>query len=384
MTLRIKPGHEEANMGDISVEEFCAICDLLQAQANAGDATAQQQCGVIDYRGVPEAGIKINHAAAAFWFEKAARRGWRPRSAIWAYCMCWATAFRKDDRQAALWISKAADAGLAPAQNHYGNFLQDGRGVSENPTLAVQYFQKAADQGEIDAMVNLGGACLVGRGCAKDEAKARSLLTAAASKGDKDAAQLLSRMDKPAQQPTAAERVERRRKVPSAEVQALLAKAEAGDADAQHKLSRMYYDKESGGVELTEAQAPHWLRRAAEAGHMSRSTILAPSITAASTTSNRTMPRRVRWTRAAEAGLTAAQFHRVRSQRRGIGVPQDERLAADVDENARRTRAPRKRGKVRLRQMLQCGSGGVEKTDLLAVVYFAARRATRVEIAIDV
>ena len=75
MTLRIKPGHEEANMGDISVEEFREICAVVQAQADAGDATAQQQWGVIHYRGVREAGISSNHGVAAFWFEKAAQAG---------------------------------------------------------------------------------------------------------------------------------------------------------------------------------------------------------------------------------------------------------------------------------------------------------------------
>ena len=75
VTLQIKPGHEESNMGDISVEEFRAICAVVQAQANAGDATAQQQSGVISYRGVPEAGIKIDHATAAVCFGLAAQAG---------------------------------------------------------------------------------------------------------------------------------------------------------------------------------------------------------------------------------------------------------------------------------------------------------------------
>ena len=78
MTLQIKPGHNETNMGDISVEEFREICAVVQAQADAGDATAQQQLGVILYRGVPEAGIKIDHLAAAVCFRLTAQAGLAP------------------------------------------------------------------------------------------------------------------------------------------------------------------------------------------------------------------------------------------------------------------------------------------------------------------
>ena len=78
VTLQIQPGHDESNMGDISVKEFRAICAVVQAQADAGDATAQQQLGVISYRGVPEAGIKIDHLAAAVCFRLAAQAGLAP------------------------------------------------------------------------------------------------------------------------------------------------------------------------------------------------------------------------------------------------------------------------------------------------------------------
>ena len=51
VTLQIQPGHDETNMGDISVEEFLPLCAVVQAQAIAGydtgsNATAQQQMGV--------------------------------------------------------------------------------------------------------------------------------------------------------------------------------------------------------------------------------------------------------------------------------------------------------------------------------------------------
>ena len=354
MTLQIQPGHKETNMGDISVEEFREICAVVQAQANAGVATAQQQYGVFAYRGVPEAGIKIDHAAAAAYFGLAAQAGLAPAQCNLGLLHLLGHGVPVDIRLGADWISKAADAGLAPAQKYL--------------KLAVQYLQKAADQGETNAMVNLGAAHIEGRGCPKDLAKARSLLEAAANAaGDDDAAQLLSRMDKPAQQPTAAERVERRRKVPSAEVQALLAKAEAGDADAQHKLSRMY-DEGSGGVEVNPTQALRWLRRAAEAGHMSAQYDLGAIYYSGLSHLQQDYAQAVRWyTRAAEAGNTNAQRHLSTLHFRGDGVPKDERLATMWMKRAADAGSPEAR--FAYGKMLQCGSG-VEKDEVLAVEYF--------------
>ena len=213
----------------------------MQAQADAGDATAQQQLGVIN-SGRARGGIKIDHAAAAFWFEKAAQAA-GARAVQFGLAAFTGHGVPVDNRLGAHWISKAADAGLAPAQNHYGKLFQEGRGVkTKNPlTRAVQYFQKAADQGETNAMVNLAAAHIDGRGCPKDLAKARSLLTVAASKGDAEAAQLLSRMDKPARTPLdpgpGCREIE---EYVSRHHQDVLRKAEAGDAEAQATLGSFF------------------------------------------------------------------------------------------------------------------------------------------------
>ena len=278
VTLQIQPGHEESNIGDISVQEFRIICALVQAQADAGDATAQQQWGVIHYRGVREAGISSNHGAAAFWFEKAAHAGLAPAQCNLGLLHLLGHGVPVDDRLGAHWISKAADAGLAPAQNHYGKLFQEGRGVKTKKPLtrAVQYFQKAADQGETNAMVNLAAAHIDGRGCPKDLAKARSLLTVAASKGDAEAAQLLSRMDKPARTPLdpgpGCREIE---EYVSRHHQDVLRKAEAGDAEAQATLGSFFFNGvPEAGLEPYFELAARWLSKAAGAHHIQAQTML--------------------------------------------------------------------------------------------------------------
>ena len=109
------------------------------------------------------------------------------------------------------------------------------------------------------------------------------------------------------------------------EFEAMLARAEQGDADAQFNLARMYDEGE--GVSQDKAEALRWLRSAADQGNSSAQHNLGVKYN-----TGRGVPQdyaeALRWSRlAAEQGIADAQFNLARMYALGLGGPQDDAQA---------------------------------------------------------
>jgi TPR repeat protein len=93
-----------------------------------------------------------------------------------AYTLAWLyiteTQLLKDDAQAVRWARRAADDGHVEAAYLLGQLYLNGRGVEKNETKAADLFRKAALKDSTNAMHALAGLYTEGRGVNKDAAEA--------------------------------------------------------------------------------------------------------------------------------------------------------------------------------------------------------------------
>ena len=175
----------------------------------------------------------------------------------------------EEDQAAGMrWYRKAAEQGFAPAQYQLGNIYHYGNGVEEDKVEALHWYR---------------------RGC-----RTRTFTCQDWSKTCRGAV----------------------------DAQELIPKANAGDANAQYRLSEAYeYGK---GVKLDRTKAIHWLRQAAENGHVEAQFSLGSDYSLGWHGLERDHAEANRWFRkAAEQGHAWAQSYLGHNYFLGRGVPQN-------------------------------------------------------------
>jgi len=120
----------------------------MKQKAEAGDATAQNDLGVMYYRGK---GVPKDAAKAVEWYQKAVAQG------------------------------------NSPAQFNLGVMYHSGEGVPKDAAKAVEWYQKAATQGNAFAQGNLGVMYARGEGVPEDELRAYIWSNLAAAQGNETA-----------------------------------------------------------------------------------------------------------------------------------------------------------------------------------------------------
>ena len=124
---------------------------------------------------------------AMYWYLKAAENG-IPEAQLEVGRYYY---FEDMNNTALKWYLKAAQAGLADAQNSMGDFYRDGELVDQNYSEAVKWYKKAAAQNDLSSCESLGQCYLDGTGVAKDANQAIYWFEKAAYGGNADVATML-------------------------------------------------------------------------------------------------------------------------------------------------------------------------------------------------
>jgi TPR repeat protein len=184
------PGLEAATRADLAYGAFqrgfyLSALRIAEPLANLGDPAAQTLLGEIYSRGL---GVAQDFAAAAKWYQAAARSGGAEGQFRYAMMLIDGTAGTRDVAQARNLMKSAAEQGLPLAQYNYAQMLIEAApnaGFEE----ATPLFEKAANAGVPDAQYAMSQLYAYGRGVTADVARARSWLRAAAINGQ-EAAQI--------------------------------------------------------------------------------------------------------------------------------------------------------------------------------------------------
>ncbi len=200
-------------------------------------------------------------ARAAEWFRKAAEQGHTLAQFRLAYLYYTGDGLPLHRKKAAEWFRKAAERDHAVACYNLGLMYLQGDGLPQDRAQALAWFSRAAEQGHPEACYHLGLMYERGDGPAPDAHKAARWLLKAANQGLQEAVEALRR---DALRTACADNL--RQSDERAEYQALLRRAQDGEADAQHQLGAAL---ENGDFDRQkdEAQAAQWYRKAAEQGH---------------------------------------------------------------------------------------------------------------------
>jgi uncharacterized protein len=150
-----------------------------------------------------------------------------------------------------------AQAGSAVARYNLGIMYLDGLGVPPDPAEAANWFRSAADAGYTEAEVELGLLYAQGHGVSRDYEKATELWQKAANTGNARAAHLLAMQYSTEAGPGGG--VARDNATAAAWLRRA---AEAGYAESQFELGRMYF--EGKGVERDAVVGMMWLLLARE------------------------------------------------------------------------------------------------------------------------
>jgi TPR repeat protein len=201
---------------------FKKCLPALTQEAEAGQADAQGKLGILFARGV---GVKQDADAAAQWFFKAAKQGNIKAQADLASAYLTGQGVEANPTKAGEWFTRAAKKGFGPAMIHLAALELQGRGRRQNLKVGKQWLAKAA------AVKHPG-----------DAERARTLLARLANQ----APRLLPNME------------------------ALRARADKGEIDAQIELARRY--ETGSGLPVDSTQTVKWYLRAirlgsAEAAH---------------------------------------------------------------------------------------------------------------------
>ncbi len=160
---------------------FDAAARAFSVAAQCGNAVAQYQLGRLYLRG---AGVTVDHARAAYWWERSADQGYVKAQA------CLGALYKSDDgvvtadlHKAAALLTVAAAKGNPLAQYHLGDMCARGRGMTQDFVRASDLFERAAAQGCGPAQYRLGLIYINGLGVKRDRALATHWLRLAADQG---------------------------------------------------------------------------------------------------------------------------------------------------------------------------------------------------------
>jgi TPR repeat protein len=240
------------------------------------------------------------------------------------------------ERAARIWRSLAR-WGDAEAQHRFGLLLGTGQGIPRDDERSLQYFRAAAEQGYEPSRQHLGHLYLGGKGSPETDPHALERMRETAEKGSadtkyrlgvlyfkggpvvaQDEAEGILWMRAAAEQWSSTKPVVVARLV---EDELLARAAEAGLAEAQHRLATMY--SQGVGVPKSRAEAVKWHYLAANQGYIDSQFALA-SIYKNGTGVQPDPAEAARWyRRAAERGHAESQFQLALLYLRGRGVPLD-------------------------------------------------------------
>ncbi len=195
---------------------FKKCLPALTQEAEGGEADAQGKLGILFARGV---GVKQDAKAAAQWFSKAAKQGNIKAQADLASAYLAGQGIEANPTKAGQWFTRAAKVGYGPAMIHLASLELQGRGRRQNLKVGKQWLVKAA------AVKHPG-----------DARRARTLLERLATQ----APRLLPDMD------------------------ALTARADKGEIDAQLELARRH--ETGAGLSVDTSQTIAWYLRAVRLG----------------------------------------------------------------------------------------------------------------------
>lgn len=161
--------------------------------------------------------------------------------------------FEKREYAAAIpWLLKAAEQGHDQAAYYLGSAYVIGRGVHKNGIEAVKWFKRAIELGNTEGYHGIGRMYFTGSGIDRDYDKAYAWWSRGAALGDERCKGNLEQYyenDKPIKTPDA-----------------MIAKAQNGDPEAQYELGQAYVWGRA--VPRDFEQSAYWLRKAARAGNM--------------------------------------------------------------------------------------------------------------------
>ena len=128
-------------------------------------------------------GVPLDHAAAAYWYRKAAEQGDAGAQNALGALYASGLGVPQDQAQAVVWYRRAAEQGAPAHQFDLALMYDNGLGVAQDSSRAAAWYAKAAEQGFADAEANLAFLYQQGAGVPQDLARALDLYTRAARKG---------------------------------------------------------------------------------------------------------------------------------------------------------------------------------------------------------
>ena len=190
-----------------------------------------------------EAFNRGDYDKAAAWFALAAKKG--DKNGQYRYGLLYreGRGVDRDDIQAVRWLKLAAAQHLVDAEYELAGMLEHGRGVdAPDRTGATRWYRQSAEAGHAGAQLHLAMIYAGNKRVKGSLAKALSWAMKAEQAGSREA---------------------------TAYVQKLLgrirARAEAGDAEAQFILARLY--EQGQGVQSDSRKAEQWLQQSADRGN---------------------------------------------------------------------------------------------------------------------
>lgn len=289
-------------------------------------------------KGNAEAKTKADSLRGAVRLLNAAERGDVDAMTELAVCFEEGKRFPKDLTESLNWYQKAAEKGHAEAQFRLAQKYSNGLGVSKNETEAVKWYQKAAEQGNAEAQLELGKCYYFGEGVDTDYKKAVKWYRAAAEQGNGSAQLKLARcyesgvgVNKDYAEALAwyLKAAERGHNIDAAKISSmqeivdLFKKVDLGDAEAQLELAKRY-EKGIGGMNKDDAESAKWYRKTAEQGNAEAQSRVGKMYYNGEGV-KADLHEAVNWYRkAAEQGMSEAQYLLGKCYCDGAGVRKDE------------------------------------------------------------
>ncbi|OUD15417.1 tetratricopeptide repeat protein [Thioflexithrix psekupsensis] len=227
--------------------------NYFRQAAQSGHALAQYQLAKLYDMGQMAGGS--DWIQAAFWYQKAAEQAIPEAQNRLGELLAAGRGVTADLQRAKSLFLDAAQAGVAKAQYNLGDLYYR---VENDAQQALMWFEKAAAQGLSEAQFMAGTLYDQGiGGVVQDFLQAADWYRQAAEQGDSRAAYRLGWFYIEGREAIAANLVEAAR--------LLLQAAQQNHAAAQFDLAGLYYD--GFGVEVDQAKAYEWYRRAGDQGY---------------------------------------------------------------------------------------------------------------------
>ena len=267
-----------------------AVC-YAQMAADAEDSTGMYNLGVFYGKGF---GVEKNMEKAAYWLEKAAEYGdpdGLPAAELFRKGAELKKKAESGDVQAmgeyaehlmtigsslpgygyfedsVCWAEKGIESGCAFAYWILALAYEHGRGVEEDVKKAVKYYQAGADMGDAHCQHSIGSYYLNGAaGVKKDRNKAAELCKKAAEQGYELSMFTLAKAYENGYfgEYDYGKMLEWGEKA-----------AEAGSAEIQYEVAKMYMNEDENGNMLDKERARYWLKEAADNGYEKAMAMLA-------------------------------------------------------------------------------------------------------------